>query len=183
MIFALWLGTGYQQAPFNQLLNSWIICTIFTLVLVLSTDFTFHQVLSFWLQPKYSKLKLFQTWSSNANNSQNWRPKSCFPSCICLQQLPWTPYRESTWTWSRILVWLHRGPVTFHEKKVIPRLYHVCGIVLRIEHGWWGGKQFITSNILCRMRSYFWSYFRQFASLNIGHVYCFVLFFFNLLIL
>ena len=105
------------------------------------------------------------------------RQKSCFPSCIHLQQLPWTPYSESTGTRNRILVWPHRSPVTFHEKKVIPRLYHVCGIVLRIEHGWWEGKQFITNNILCRMRSYLWYYFRQFASSNIGHVYCFVFFF------
>ena len=108
---------------------------------------------------------------------RTWRQKSCFPSCISLQQLPWTPYSESTWTWNIILVWPHGSPLTFTEKKVIPRLYHVCGIVLRIEHGWWGGKQFIINNILCRMRSYLWFYFWQFASLNIGHVYCFVIFF------
>ena len=94
MIFALRLGTGYQQAPFNQLLNSLIICIVSTLALVLSTDFTFHQIPSFWLQPKYSKLKLFQTWSSSANIFQNLKTKELFSqlhfsAAVALDTLQW----------------------------------------------------------------------------------------------
>ena len=64
------------------------------LALVLSTDFTFHQIPSFWLQSKYSKLKLFQTWSSNANIFQNLKTKELFSqlhlsAAVALDTLQW----------------------------------------------------------------------------------------------
>ena len=174
MILADRSGTGYQQAPFNQLLNIFNSHTVHTLALVLSTGFTFHktQVPSFWFQPKYSKLKLFQTRGSNQTTVRTWRQKTCFPNCFCLQHLPCTsgPYK-----WKYLNLGYNSGlathePCALYEKKAIPSTVTHPWKVLRIKHRWWGGKQFITSNILCRLRSYLWPYFWPFASLNIGLV-------------